>query len=278
MGRPAAQVGGMHVCPMVTGTVPHVGGPILPPGIPTVIIGGMPAVVQGNFCTCVGPPDVITMGSLGVFIGGAGAVRVLEPTSHGGQVTVGFPTVIVGDINAAAAASIFPGQQNFGNCGVQSSEQIIHQASGTAINENTILQVAINNGWAGNSANPLSRGGTSAAGRQQILANYGVSSRVVNTSPQAISTALVNRQGIIVNADAGVLWNNPAFIGGGHAVTITDGDWDANGNLTHVYVNDTGTGQQGQRMPVNNLMNAANARTGGSQLNVTNGPVWTQVW
>jgi hypothetical protein len=28
----------MHVCPMVTGVVPHVGGPILPPGAPTVLI------------------------------------------------------------------------------------------------------------------------------------------------------------------------------------------------------------------------------------------------
>ncbi|MBV8416711.1 MAG: type VI secretion protein, partial [Verrucomicrobia bacterium] len=39
MGQPAARVGDPHVCPMVTGVVPHVGGPILPPGCPTVLIG-----------------------------------------------------------------------------------------------------------------------------------------------------------------------------------------------------------------------------------------------
>ena len=43
MGQPAARITDMHVCPMVTGIIPHVGGPILPPGAPTVLIGSMPA-------------------------------------------------------------------------------------------------------------------------------------------------------------------------------------------------------------------------------------------
>ena len=42
----------MHVCPMVTGTVPHVGGPALPPGSPTVLIGGMPGLRVGDMLTC----------------------------------------------------------------------------------------------------------------------------------------------------------------------------------------------------------------------------------
>ena len=45
---PAARAGDMHVCPMVTGVVPHVGGPALPPGEPTVLIGGMPALRRGR--------------------------------------------------------------------------------------------------------------------------------------------------------------------------------------------------------------------------------------
>jgi uncharacterized Zn-binding protein involved in type VI secretion len=61
-GQPAARVGDMHACPMVTGVVPHVGGPILPPGSPTVLIGGDQA-------TCTGPPDVIAMGCPTVLIG-----------------------------------------------------------------------------------------------------------------------------------------------------------------------------------------------------------------
>ena len=58
-GMPAARVTDMHTCPMVTGVVPHVGGPILPPGGVTVLIGGMPAARVGDMATCVGPPDVI---------------------------------------------------------------------------------------------------------------------------------------------------------------------------------------------------------------------------
>lgn len=68
-GMPAARVGDMHTCPMTTGPVPHVGGPILPPGVPTVLIGNMPAAVMGGMCTCVGPPDSIILGCMTVIIG-----------------------------------------------------------------------------------------------------------------------------------------------------------------------------------------------------------------
>ncbi len=92
----AARVGDMHVCPMVTGVVPHVGGPILPPGAPTVIIGGMPAATATNMCTCTGPPDIIAMGSGTVLIGGLPAARMGDMTAHGGSIVVGCPTVIIG--------------------------------------------------------------------------------------------------------------------------------------------------------------------------------------
>jgi uncharacterized Zn-binding protein involved in type VI secretion len=93
----AARVGDMHTCPMVTGVVPHVGGPILPPGVPTVLIGGMPAATATGMCTCVGPPDVIAMGSTTVLIGGLPAARVGDPTAHGGVIMPpGCPTVMIG--------------------------------------------------------------------------------------------------------------------------------------------------------------------------------------
>ena len=66
----------MHTCPMVTGVVPHVGGPITGPGSPTVLIGGMPAAVMGDMCVCVGPPDTIAKGSATVMIGGKPAARI----------------------------------------------------------------------------------------------------------------------------------------------------------------------------------------------------------
>jgi len=95
MGMPAARVNDMHVCPMVTVLVPHVGGPILPPGCVTVLIGGMPAARVGDMCVCVGPPDVIALGSFKVLIGGMPAARLGSLTAHGGAVVAGCPTVLV---------------------------------------------------------------------------------------------------------------------------------------------------------------------------------------
>lgn len=92
----AARVGDMHTCPMITGTVPHVGGPILPPGAPTVMIAGAPAAKVGDMLTCSGPPDSIIKGSATVMIGGMPAARVGDSTAHGGSITIGCPTVMIG--------------------------------------------------------------------------------------------------------------------------------------------------------------------------------------
>jgi uncharacterized Zn-binding protein involved in type VI secretion len=78
---------------MFDGPKPHVGGPILPPGAPTVLIGGLPAAVVGTMCTCVGPPDSIIMGSTRVMIGGRPAARMGDQTAHGGVIVGGLPTV-----------------------------------------------------------------------------------------------------------------------------------------------------------------------------------------
>jgi uncharacterized Zn-binding protein involved in type VI secretion len=96
MGMPAARVTDPHICPMVTVLVPHVGGPIIPPCCPTVLIGGLPAARVGDLATCVGPPDVIAMGSPTVFIGGLMAARMLDLTVHGGVIVFGWPTVLIG--------------------------------------------------------------------------------------------------------------------------------------------------------------------------------------
>jgi len=80
---------------MVTVLVPHVGGPILPPGCPTVLIAMMPAAVVGGMCTCVGPPDSIVLGSFTVMIGGQPAARMGDSCAHGGVIVLGAPTVMI---------------------------------------------------------------------------------------------------------------------------------------------------------------------------------------
>lgn len=96
---PAARLTDMHTCPMQTPGVPpipHVGGPIVGPGVPTVLIAGLPAAVLGDMCTCVGPPDSIIKGSATVMIGGKPAARMGDTTAHGGTIVLGAPNVMIG--------------------------------------------------------------------------------------------------------------------------------------------------------------------------------------
>lgn len=92
----AARISDMHACPMITGVVPHVGGPIMPPGSPTVLINSMPAAVMGDMLTCAGPPDIIVGGSATVLVNGKPAARVGDQTAHGGSIVLGSLTVLIG--------------------------------------------------------------------------------------------------------------------------------------------------------------------------------------
>jgi uncharacterized Zn-binding protein involved in type VI secretion len=109
MGKPAARIGDMHMCPMVTPglpPIPHVGGPITGPGVPTVLIGGVPAATMGDMCVCVGPPDTIVLGSTGVLIGGKPAARMGDQCAHGGAITIGCPTVLIGETSGGGGGGM----------------------------------------------------------------------------------------------------------------------------------------------------------------------------
>lgn len=113
MSGPAATVGSMHTCPMLnpgTPPPPHVGGPVTGPGVATVLIGNKPAAVIGDMCTCAGPPDVITQGEASVIIGGRPASTVGAMTAHGGAITIGETTVLLGT-GASAPTAIMPLQE-----------------------------------------------------------------------------------------------------------------------------------------------------------------------
>ena len=185
----------------------------------------------------------------------------------------------------AGGQKVYPGRQNYGNCGIQSSSQVIAAATGTKPNERDLLDESVKDGNADDvflgrlrravfdEKNPES-GGTSPKQRQAILAKHGVPSDIKKTTPDNLAKAIRDNKGIVVNVDAGKLWNNPQYAGGGHAIVIYDGDFDENGNLTHVYVNDTGKNQQGRKMAIGDFMKAANAKKPQSSMNVTQQPVW----
>jgi uncharacterized Zn-binding protein involved in type VI secretion len=56
----------------------------------------VPAARLGDMATCVGPPDSIVKGSGTVLIGGMPAARMGDSTAHGGTITIGCPSVLIG--------------------------------------------------------------------------------------------------------------------------------------------------------------------------------------
>lgn len=106
MGKPAARITDMHTCPMVNGTVPHVGGPILPPAAINVLTGCLPQARIGDQAVCVGPPDVIALGSFTVLVKGSPAARMGDMTAHGGVIVMGQMNVLIGDAGSASLGGL----------------------------------------------------------------------------------------------------------------------------------------------------------------------------
>lgn len=95
----AARLTDMHSCPLKSKgvpAIPHQGGPILGPGVATVLIEQKPAAVVGDLLACTGPPDSIVRGSSTVLIGGKPAARVGDATAHGGMIVSGSGSVLIG--------------------------------------------------------------------------------------------------------------------------------------------------------------------------------------
>lgn len=134
MCPPAARIGDMHTCPMVTPGVPpipHVGGPISK-GQPNVLVCMMPQARITDMAVCVGPPDLIVKGSAGVLVGGMPAARMGDNTAHGGVIVMGAPTVLIGESaggggggggGAAPGMPGGPGQDGTGTAGSLETEQ-----------------------------------------------------------------------------------------------------------------------------------------------------------
>lgn len=291
-GKPAARVGDAHTCPMVDpGPMPHLGGPVLPPGAPTVLIGGKPAARMGDTVACAGlATDSIQGGAFPVSIERNPAARMSDKTAHGGVIVTGEPTVLIG--LAGVAGNVLVGtafcqaaasgrasgatQQSYNNCGVESSRQIINRATGSNLTEEGLLRSSIDQQLAvGGPGQPLAfaDGGTNALTRQAILANSGVPSTVMATNPENLGLALSRGQGVIASLDASKLWGPPTPPGSLHAITVTGIEYDDAGNRVAVMINDTGSGQCGQRVPARQFDEAAAAHTH-SQLNVTTNPIF----
>jgi len=253
MTQPAARVGDMHTCPMVDpGPKPHVGGPVLPPGAPTVLVGGSPAARIGDKCACVGPPDTITTGAMPVRVGDSQAARMTSSTAHGGTIVLGCPTVLIGlagisgnmleglaacraaaagrtppagaqGPNGAQLASNTPGQ-SYNNCGIESSRQIINR-TGDNVTQEELLDQAVANHWAtaptidSQTGAPIPAaqqrfwsGGTFPASRVSILGAHGVQASELAPTMANLESNVASGRGAIAAVWAG---NMPNWAGQG---------------------------------------------------------------
>jgi uncharacterized Zn-binding protein involved in type VI secretion len=199
---------------MVTGIVPHVGGPVAK-GEPTVMIGFMPAARQTDLCTCVGPPDMIAMGSLTVKIGFLPAARLGDITVHGGTVTVGFPTVMIGDVGMGAPVTVPPlgspsapstmcrgrplrQQEQPMSCAQASTSMIIRDMTGNNVSEATLRTESAARGHPPG-YHPVN--GTMDGDIPTMLNDHGVANNGLSSNPTVAD---------IQNATAG---GNPVMLG-----------------------------------------------------------------
>lgn len=264
---PASRVGDMHICPVTDGPKPHVGGPISPPGFSNVRIGGLPAARGADLAVCTGPPDIIVTGAAKVLICFQPAARVTSKTLHGGMVTLGLPTVLFGGASGGAILG-WPGpaksnchqlaagrhtgvqQQSAGNCGVEAARQLVNTSTGRNTSEEAMLDDAIEEGLS-NKGSPNYKkndpstwtnetGGTSPRTRQKILERNGVASELQDQNMDNIAQSVGQGKGVITSHDAGHLWGDPQYIGGGHAVVVTGIKYNADGEPERVFYDDTG--------------------------------------
>jgi uncharacterized Zn-binding protein involved in type VI secretion len=274
-----------HTCPLSDGPKPHVGGPILPPCALNVQTNSLGQARATDRAVCASAPDAILMGSMSVRVNSLMAARQTDQTVHGGLIVMGSPNVEIGGAPgvtvgfpmqwarqcAAAAQGRGSGrtQQSYGNCGVESSRQII-MAGGGNVDENTLLNEAIASNDAAASTNPNERGGTNPQTRTNILSRRGVSSHRETQTMGNIVGAVAAGQGVITSHDAGRLWNDARYNGGGHAILVTGMEYDANGNLVNVLVNDTGNGRCLNSVPAAQFQNSLDLNF---DANVTDNPV-----
>jgi len=299
---PAARVTDMHVCPMATGVVPHLGGPIIPPNSLNVQTNDLFQARATDKASCVGPIDFIVVGSSTVFVNDLMAARTADQTMHGGLIGPGSINVLIGGPpggatlgnpvagQAACVAAVggrnpsaalgLPAQtqsQSYNNCGVESSRQIINQANGSNVSQEILLTQAMVNGQAtAVPGNLQASGGTTPTTRVQLLQTNGVPASEVTPSMQNMQQAVAEHRGVIVAVMAGTLWGAAGGIPAGqgpHAILVTGLQYDATGKLQNVFINDTGMGTCTQPVPVATFQAALTARGGANHV-VTNNPIW----
>lgn len=308
-GQPAARMTDGIMC--ILPQVPPV--PLVPHGVPpvpivglcaaNVLIGGQPAARVSDFSVCaslIPVPNPIVQGAVPVLIAGMPAARLGDSALHPGSTIFGpcCPTVLIGmagktqyyqagtEMCQAAAGGRASGKtgQSWGNCGLESSRQIINRSGGN-VTEQQMIDNAVKDGHASKDSKladgkySSEDGGTDPMKRKRILAQHGIDSTVEKSTPENMEKAVREGKGVIVSVDAAALWPTTHGInpnpGALHAIVVTGVEYDEDGKIKNFIVNDTGPAggpNCGVSVPAATMQAAINAH-GNSRLNITTNPI-----
>lgn len=273
----AARVDDKHACPCPAPQA-HVGGPIDPPASPTVETNSRHAARATDTltCTAVSLKNFIVTGASTVLIDGKMAARKTDFTLHPGpgKIVEGSADVEIGGPRGGAtlgntdqgeqmcqnarAGRHTPGAigQSYQNCGVESTRQIINQATGGTITEDQLLDEALANGdadteykgkWPFRQVDRANSGGTYDRSWPAIAGRHGVGMHTETQNLSNLGQAVAEGKGVVTAHDVAVLWGNGQS--GGHAITVTGIEFDDNGQPKTVIYNDTGWGICSARLP-----------------------------
>jgi uncharacterized Zn-binding protein involved in type VI secretion len=261
----------------------------LPDGAPSVRINGLPAVRAGDAFRCGGCANRMKTGASTVTFGGEFAARKTDTSDHGGRVVVGSGNVVIGGPTGmgcvgagkstcqamAAGRKSLAVHQSHGNCMPESLRQIIRRATAREVTEDEVLAYGLTNRLSADAPGQRHHGGTTPQAAVALLQGFGVAAENVPSSGAPtvadIKQAIADRKGVVVTLHTKDYW--PDGGGGYHAVAVTGVEVDADGHVTAVFINDTGLGECGLKVPAAKL--AASIKSGGDQpLVVTKGAIW----
>jgi uncharacterized Zn-binding protein involved in type VI secretion len=267
----------------------------LPDGALNVRINSQPTVRAGDAFKCGGCPNRVQTGASTVTFGGELAARATDRSDHGGRIVMGSTNVVIGGpmgmgcIGAgkstcqAMAAGRKSGQtnQSYGNCVLESVRQLIRRGKENEVTEDEMLNHGLRRGATSNPGHD-DHGAANGDIGATIMEDFGVpAERMPAQAPATLATlkqAITERRGVIAFVDAKDLWPDEKD-SGCHAVVVTGVELDKDGNVTAVFINDTGRGDCGRKVPAAEfgagMRNLPTERDkGGAQLLVTKGPIW----
>ncbi len=267
---------------------------VLPDGERSVRINGQPSVRVGDPFKCGGCPNRVQTGASTVTFGGEFAARLTDKSDHGGRIVLGSINVVIGGPSGmgsvgagkstcqAMAAGRQSGKtsQSYSNCVLESVRQIIRRATASEVTEEELLQHALSKGLC-DPPTPGPLGGSNGTKGKQLLEDFGVpAERLPTQGPATLATvkqAITERRGAIAFVDPHEISPN-LYPSSCHAIVVTGVELDEHGNVTAVFINDTGAGECGKRVPASQFAAAlrnlpSEKANGGAQLLVTKGPI-----